>query len=115
MSTVGYGDVIPRTDEGRAIGLAVMFLGVGFLFLLAGALVERFIATEVRRDLSGIEEPEREILRRLEAVDGRLAEIDARLAELEPLRPRPAAPSSWPEPEGVSYSPYPGPGDSDGG
>jgi len=84
ISTVGYGDVIPRTVLGRLIGILVMILGVGFLFLLAGTMIERFIAIEVRRDLSGIEEPEREILRRLEAVDARLASIDARLARLEP-------------------------------
>lgn len=34
VSTVGYGDVIPRTDLGRVIALFVMILGVGFLFLL---------------------------------------------------------------------------------
>jgi voltage-gated potassium channel len=84
VSTVGYGDVIPRTDLGRVIALFVMILGVGFLFLLAGTLIERFIAIEVRRDLPGVEAPEREILRRLEAVDARLTSIEARLARLEP-------------------------------
>ena len=53
-----------------------MVLGVGFLFLLAGILIERFIATEVRRDLAGIEAPEREILQRLKGVEARLLEID---------------------------------------
>jgi voltage-gated potassium channel len=84
VSTVGYGDVTPRTDAGRALALGVIVVGVGFLFLLAGALIERFIAIEVRHDLLGIEQPERQILQRLEAVDARLAEIDARLGRLEP-------------------------------
>jgi voltage-gated potassium channel len=91
ISTVGYGDVVPRTDVGRVIALAIMVLGVGFLFLLAGSLIERFIATEVRRDLAGIEAPEREILQRLEGVEARLREIDERLGRLEP--PRAAKPA----------------------
>ena len=84
ISTVGYGDIVPRTDLGRVIALGIMILGVGFLFLLAGSLIERFIATEVRRDLAGIEAPEREILQRLTGVEARLLEIDERLARLEP-------------------------------
>lgn len=105
VSTVGYGDVIPRTAAGRVLGLAVIVVGVGFLFLLAGVFVERFIATEVRRDLLGIEQPEREILERLERMDERLAEIDARLARLEPSARRGRSPGAdgWPPSEPGSH------------
>ena len=84
VTTVGYGDVVPRTHAGRMIGLCVMVVGVGFLFLLAGAVVERFIAVEMRQELEAVEAPEREILRRLDAIDARLCDLDARLPAREP-------------------------------
>ena len=31
MTTVGYGDITPMTDGGRAIAMAVMVVGIGFL------------------------------------------------------------------------------------
>jgi voltage-gated potassium channel Kch len=41
MTTVGYGDVYPETDTGRAIAILVMVVGIGFLSLLIGAVSER--------------------------------------------------------------------------
>jgi voltage-gated potassium channel len=86
VTTVGYGDVTPHTDAGRAIAISVMVVGIGFLFLLTGALVERFIALEIRRDMSGLAEPEQEILRQVSEVARRLEGIDERLARLEEQR-----------------------------
>jgi hypothetical protein len=38
-ATVGYGDVVPRTDGGRVIGMFVLLVGTGFLTLLIAAVV----------------------------------------------------------------------------
>jgi voltage-gated potassium channel len=34
MTTVGYGDVTPKTDEGKAVAVLVMLVGIGFLTLV---------------------------------------------------------------------------------
>jgi voltage-gated potassium channel len=43
VTTVGYGDVSPTTDEGRAIAIMIMFIGIGFVALLTAFVAERFI------------------------------------------------------------------------
>jgi voltage-gated potassium channel Kch len=52
MTTVGYGDISPKTAEGKAIAITVMLVGIGFAALVVGAIADRFIhppvATPVR-------------------------------------------------------------------
>ena len=74
VSTVGYGDVAPRTDAGRAVAIVVMIVGIGFIALLTAAAAERFIRAE-----SAWKE------------DAQLAAIDARLARIERELARPPA------------------------
>lgn len=45
MSTVGYGDVSAHTQAGRIISLVVMFVGIGLIAILTGAIAERFLRT----------------------------------------------------------------------
>jgi voltage-gated potassium channel Kch len=40
-TTVGYGDVFPHTETGRAVGAVVMIVGTGFVALLTAALRRR--------------------------------------------------------------------------
>jgi voltage-gated potassium channel len=44
MTTVGYGDVTPKTGAGRAVAVAVMLVGIGFVAIVTGAVAQRFIA-----------------------------------------------------------------------
>jgi voltage-gated potassium channel len=79
MTTVGYGDVTPDTEAGRAIAMAVMLVGIGFLTLVIGAISQRFIAVEV-------EQVEAEVAEELHGVDEALAElreVTERLKRLE--------------------------------
>jgi voltage-gated potassium channel len=70
VSTVGYGDTFPRTDEGRAIAVVVMLVGIGFVAVLTAAAAERFMrGREAEQQRSELQE--------------RLDEIAARLAALE--------------------------------
>jgi voltage-gated potassium channel len=42
LTTVGYGDIVPKTLAGRAAGVALMFTGVAVLGVLAGSMAELF-------------------------------------------------------------------------
>jgi voltage-gated potassium channel len=72
VTTVGYGDIYPRTDGGRIIAMSIMLAGIGFVALLTAFIADRFIhqaqATEGKEDLILAEL--REIRLRLDALDG---------------------------------------------
>jgi voltage-gated potassium channel len=42
LTTVGYGDIVPKTTAGRFAGIAIMFTGVAVLGVLAGSLASLF-------------------------------------------------------------------------
>ena len=42
MTTVGYGDIVPKTHAGRFAGVAIMFTGIAVLGVLAGSLASLF-------------------------------------------------------------------------
>ena len=84
MTTVGYGDLSPHTTGGRLVGVALMFIGIGFVALLTGAIAQRFLSPQIREE---IEEAEAEVASdvgdiRVELVR-ELRGIGARLQELE--------------------------------
>jgi len=80
-TTVGYGDIYPKTDGGRLIAMLVMATGIGIIALFTGALAERFIRTDVERATAEVEADEAAILEEV-------TEIQARLARLETLLQR---------------------------
>jgi voltage-gated potassium channel len=49
LSTVGYGDIFPKSTEGRIIGMFLMFIGVAFMSLLTATIASKI----VQRDLKG--------------------------------------------------------------
>jgi voltage-gated potassium channel len=42
LTTVGYGDIVPKTTHGRLAGVAIMFTGIAVLGVLAGSLASLF-------------------------------------------------------------------------
>jgi voltage-gated potassium channel len=42
LTTVGYGDIVPKTTAGRLCGIAIMFTGIAVLGVLAGSLASLF-------------------------------------------------------------------------
>ena len=42
LTTVGYGDIVPKTTAGRLCGVAIMFTGIAVLGALAGSLASLF-------------------------------------------------------------------------
>jgi voltage-gated potassium channel len=47
VTTVGYGDIVPHTEAGRAVAVIVMITGIGTAALLVGAASQRFVVGEV--------------------------------------------------------------------
>jgi len=82
MTTVGYGDEYPRTTMGRALAMAIMLIGIGFIAILTGAVAERFLSgqiEEVADTERAVEATDREVLAELREVRTRLDRLEARL------------------------------------
>ena len=46
VTTVGYGDVYPKTVEGRVIAMVVMLFGIGFLSVLTATVASYFVKSD---------------------------------------------------------------------
>jgi voltage-gated potassium channel len=73
VTTVGYGDVYPKSVEGRIIAMVVMLFGIGFLSVLTAAIASRFVKTERGDETDAI-------LASLTRLEAELAEVKQRLA-----------------------------------
>jgi voltage-gated potassium channel len=73
VTTVGYGDEVPRTPAGRIIGAVLMLSGIGFLTVVTASITAAFIE-RVRRETGDPAE-----LR----VEAKLDDLSARLQKLE--------------------------------
>lgn len=68
VTTVGYGDVSPRSVEGRLIAVALMVIGIGVISALTATIASFFVGEEHARDT--------------DALEMRLKEIEAKLDRL---------------------------------
>jgi voltage-gated potassium channel len=78
VTTVGYGDITPKADIGRAIATIVMLTGIGFLTVVTAAITAVFVEGARRRLRDDTEKAEHErhneIMERLERIERRLFE-----------------------------------------
>jgi voltage-gated potassium channel len=80
VTTVGYGDISPETDVGRAIGIVVMLTGIGFVAFVTAAVAKRFIHREVQEAVEEeIGDAEAEMLADVRDMRQRLDRIERRL------------------------------------
>ncbi len=72
IMTVGYGDTVPVTPQGRIAGVLLMIVGIGLLSWITASLASVFVETQ--------DAPVDEALyRKLDELGDRLAAIEARL------------------------------------
>jgi len=82
VTTVGYGDITPKTVVGRLIGSLVLLYSVAFLTILTAAITTSFIqrARNQRQAEAPHEDP---VLARLEQIAARLDRLEQRLPATE--------------------------------
>jgi voltage-gated potassium channel len=91
LTTVGYGDIVPKTTAGRVCGVAIMITGIAVLGVLAGSLASLFNlepATEAESaDDTATDEPAaaRSVPAELAMLQAQLREVENRLGKLAEL------------------------------
>lgn len=69
LTTVGYGDIYPKTDFGRVLALLLIILGLGMMAALTANIAAAFVGSEKK-------EEDVEVLRRLDEISARLAALE---------------------------------------
>ena len=73
VTTVGYGDHVPSSGEGRAIAVIVMIAGIGFLSVITATISAAFIESARRRRTGADQITLHEIDQRLRRIEESLA------------------------------------------
>lgn len=80
MTTVGYGDITPKTTAGKLIACALMLVGIGFFAMITGAIAQRFLSAEVAEVEEAVEEFETTevfVLKEVREIAERLRTLEA--------------------------------------
>jgi voltage-gated potassium channel len=72
VTTVGYGDVYPRSVPGRLIAMVLMLVGIGFISVLTATIASMFVKGDRENDDEGLAQA-------LARIEAELAEIKMRL------------------------------------
>jgi voltage-gated potassium channel len=82
VTTVVYGDVIPKDPNGRVVATFVMFEGIAFLAIVTAAITSTFVERASRKRQRDQEAEQ-------ERIDTRFDELDRRLERIENSLRRP--------------------------
>ncbi len=80
MTTVGYGDIHPKTAEGKVITICVMLVGIGFATLLIGSIAERFINRPAQKP----DPTDGDVLEQVKEISARLQRLERALEHQRP-------------------------------
>ncbi len=92
MTTVGYGDIVPSTNEGRLFGSLLILVGICMFSLLTASFSVFFI----EKDEGEIAERERQNLNRITRLENRLENIEKQLEYVLVLLQTSSSPGSKP-------------------
>jgi voltage-gated potassium channel len=81
LSTVGYGDIVPKTTTGRVAGIMIMLTGIAVLGLLAGSLAS-FFRLEPASPTGEAPESETDDTPRLAALTHQISTLQDQVAHL---------------------------------
>ena len=81
VTTVGYGDVVPQSDAGRALATVLLLGGLAFLSVVTAVITSSFVARRQRELMDAADDPTIAQLQRLhERLDG----IESELRRIRP-------------------------------
>jgi len=95
MTTVGYGDLVPSTNEGRLFGSLLILVGICMFSLLTASFSVFFI----EKDEGEIAERERQNLNRITRLENRLENIEQQLEYMLVLLQTSRSPDSKGKPD----------------
>jgi voltage-gated potassium channel len=83
ITTVGYGDVVPKETDGKVVGAVLMLGGLSLLSIITAVITSAFVT---RRQAELAESGEDPVVRHLQQIESRLDGIDAELRRLRESR-----------------------------
>lgn len=78
VTTVGYGDVVPKSSEGRVVAAGLMLTGLALIPTLTSLIVSSLISKRRQSDQDRIEQLEHEQAVVLERIEQRLERLEQR-------------------------------------
>ncbi|GGO81027.1 potassium channel protein [Marinobacterium nitratireducens] len=75
VTTVGYGDLVPTTTEGRIFGALLILMGIGLFSMLTAS----FSAFFIEQDEKALSRREAENIKRISGLENRLEHIEKQL------------------------------------
>ncbi len=88
VTTVGYGDIVPKTAGGRLVGVAVMITGIAFMTVTTAAVTNLFIEAARKRRAEDTGPSSDEIARLHERIDTLIDEVRALRTDRDDQDPR---------------------------
>ena len=79
VTTVGYGDIVPRQSGGRAIATLLLLGGLAFISVVTAMITSGFVALRERRLREAGEDP---VIQRLDVIADRLDRLEHEVASL---------------------------------
>jgi voltage-gated potassium channel len=79
VTTVGYGDHVPKTPAGQIVATIVMLLGIGFITVITASITSSFV--ERYRRQQPARSSSESTAERLQSIDARLERIEAALSK----------------------------------
>ena len=79
VTTVGYGDVVPQSDIGRALATFLLLGGLAFLSVVTATITSSFVARRQREQADDADDP---VIAHLSRLHERLDGIEAELSRI---------------------------------